>query len=112
MSSNLDSLTLGEIKTLKYLFSSGSSTEHPYVVGEKYAVRTVTMIYVGKLEAVYQHELVFSDCAWVADTGRFYNFLKDGTASEIEPMPYGAIVGRGAIVDASVWKHELLKVQK
>ena len=109
---DLDSLTLGQVKQLKNLFGDESALEHPYKIGQKYAIRTVTMIYVGKLKSVFHNELLLTDCAWVADTGRFYNFLKDGTLNEVEPMPGEVVVGRGAIVDAAVWIHDLLKVQK
>ena len=109
---NLDSLTLGEIKQLKCLFKGEQALEHPFKVGQKYAIRTVTMIYVGKLEQVFQNELVLSGCAWVADTGRFYNFLAEGKVNEVEPMPGEVIVGRGGIIDASIWNHDLIAVQK
>lgn len=109
---NLDSLTLGEIKQLKCLFKGEQALDHPYKVGEKYAIRTITMIYVGKLEQVFHNELVLSDCAWVADTGRFYDFLKKGSVNEVEPMLGHVVVGRGGVIDASIWIHDLLRVQK
>jgi len=109
---DLDNLTLGQIKQLKNLFGNETALENPYKIGEKYAIRTVTMIYVGKLKAVFHNELVLSDCAWVADTGRFYNFLAEGKADEVEPMPGDVVVGRGALVDAAIWQHDLLRVQK
>lgn len=87
--------------------------EHPYKVGEKYFIRTVTMALLGELDAVYEHELVLKDCSWVADTGRFADFLKEGNADEVEPFPAGeVIVGRGALVDCCVWAHGLLRNQK
>jgi len=75
---------------------------HPYTIGETYLVRTVTMIQVGRLERVTRHELVLSDAAWIADTGRWSDAVTDGHFAEVEPWPAGTevIVGRGAIVDA------------
>ena len=82
-------------------------------VGRNYMIRTVTMIQVGTLVYVGDDELVLKYAAWVADTGRFSAFLKDGTASEIEPFPDGeVIVGRHSIIDACEWKHALLRTQK
>ena len=78
-----------------------------YKIGQKYLIRTVTMYYVGLLVSVFDHELVLSDCSWVADTGRFNNALVTGVLDEVEPMPGTVIVGRGAVVDATEWNHDL-----
>lgn len=75
-------------------------------VGKHYVLRTVTMIDVGKLVGVTDQELVLENASWVADTGRWNEFLSKGTYSESEPFPDGrVIVGRSAIIDAVVWKH-------
>ncbi|MBI2135744.1 hypothetical protein HYU06_01595 [Candidatus Woesearchaeota archaeon] len=82
-------------------------------VGENYVLRTVTMIQVGRLIAVEQDELVLEDAAWVADAGRWKDFLDVGKLNEVEPFPDGkVIVGRHALIDACVWKHKLLREQK
>lgn len=82
-------------------------------VGKNYVVRTVTMIDVGRLIEVTPQELVLEDAAWIADTGRWNVFLKDGVYSESEPFPNGrVIVGRGAIIDAVEWKHGLIRKVK
>lgn len=79
-------------------------------VGNNYVIRTVTMIQVGKLIQVTDNELVLEDCAWVADTGRYSEFLNKGTVNEVEPFPDGkVIVGRHSIVDACKWKFKLLR---
>lgn len=86
---------------------------HPYEIGKNYLIRTVTMIQVGKLVKVLEKELVLENASWIADTGRFYNCLKNGTFDEVEPFPDGKIiVGRGAVIDAVVFNHELPKNQK
>jgi hypothetical protein len=68
----------------------------------------------GKLKAVYDNELVFSDAAWIADSGRFSDALKMGTLDEVEPFPFAndVIIGRGAIVDCTEWAHDLPQEQK
>ena len=82
-------------------------------LGKDYCVRTVTMIQVGKLIEVTDHELVLKDAAWIADTGRWADFLSYGKANEVEPFPDGnIIVGRHAIIDACIWKHGRLRSQK
>ena len=75
-----------------------------FEVGKCYVIRTVTMINVGRLEYIGDKELVLSQAAWIADTGRYSDFLKDASViNEAEPYVNNCIVGRGAIVDATEW---------
>jgi len=83
-----------------------------WVVGEKYLIRTVTMIDVGILTYIDDHDLVLDKASWIADTDRFATALKTGALKEVEPFPGEAIVGRGAIVDAAIWLHDLPRTQK
>jgi hypothetical protein len=65
------------------------------------------------LVAVTNQELVLEDASWIADDGRFSDAMNKGTLSEIEPFhPGEVIIGRGSIVDASIWNFELPKNQK
>ncbi len=111
---NIDNMTIGELKEIRdFLKMPVQDNQHPYKIGENYLIRTVTMIEVGRLVAVYPQELVIEDAAWVADTGRFSNALKTGELGEIEPYPDGpVIVGRGGVIDAPLWNHPLPRVQK
>lgn len=108
---NLEDITIGQLKELRPLLSpvAGELPAHPYIVGEKYFVRTVTHHYTGRLKAVYAGELVFSDAAWIADDGRFSETLVSGDHAEIEPFPAGVdvIVSRGAICDCSIYQPDL-----
>lgn len=82
-------------------------------VGKHYVLRTVTMIDVGRLVEVTDQELVLENASWIADTGRWNEFLKSGKYSECEPFPDGrVIVGRGALIDAMVWTHGEVRVVK
>lgn len=98
----LDDLTLGQIKQLRSFFLSEEYIEaSPWVLGEVYLIRTVTMIDTGRLVAITKNELVLEDAAWIADTGRFSDALKSVDFDEIEPFPDGrVIIGRGSIIDA------------
>ena len=76
------------------------SNEHPYIIGKIYLVRTATYATCGRLKAVFPGELVFSDAAWVADTGRFTQAVASGVFAEVEPVTTGdIIVSRGGIID-------------
>ena len=77
--------------------------EGPWEIGKAYFVRTVTMAIHGVLVDVTPQELVFVGAAWIADTGRFHQFVTGASdPSEIEPFPRESpvIVGRGALIDA------------
>jgi hypothetical protein len=85
----------------------------PWRVGKAYFVRTVTHHYTGKLVAVHQQELVLTDVAWIADDGRFTQALAKGEFNEVEPFPDGeVIIGRGAILDASIFTPAVPRSQK
>lgn len=109
-----DNLTLGEIKELMGIFGGGkiASSENPWEIGKLYFIRTVTMHIIGKLKAVGERELVLSNASWIADSGRFYDAIKTGKLNEVEPFLNDVILGRGAIVDATEWRHAEPKEQK
>jgi len=99
---NIDELTIGQARELAALVGGEKTASHPWVIGENYFIRTVTMAQTGKLVAVHAQELVLADAAWIADTGRFAQAVKNADFSEVEPFPDGfhVIVGRASIIDA------------
>ena len=112
---NIDNLTLKEIRQIQALLKGpkDEGASHPYQVGQPYFIRTVTHYYTGKVERVCAKEIVLSGAAWIADTGRFHDALKTGKLNEVEPFPGGeVIVGRGAVIDAARWLHDLPTAQK
>lgn len=84
----------------------------PLRVGNNVFIRTVTMSYTGRVESINEKEIVLSTAAWIADSGRFYDALKSGKLSEVEPFPAPISVGLGALVDVTDWTHPLPTVQK
>ena len=84
----------------------------PWVIGKKYFIRTVTMHLTGELVFVGPHELVLKDAAWIADSGRFNEAVRDITkCDEVEPFAAPVIIGRGAIVDATEIPAVILEVK-
>jgi len=112
----IDEMTLGELKEINKLFDGKEEVtnmqDEIWEIGKKYLIRTVTMIEIGELIMVSEKELILKNASWVADTGRYYNALKTGALEEVEPYINKVIVGRGSIVDATIWDHELPKEQK
>ena len=105
---DIDDLTLKQIKEISLLVGkNNSSMDHPYKIGQSYLIRSVTMYYTGRLDRVTEKELVFSDSAWIADTGRYNEALESGEFSEVEPIKGDLIIGRGSIIDAVEFNHDL-----
>lgn len=94
-----------------------SSDERHDWVGKNVFIRTVTHHYTGRVLSVTKEEIVLDRAAWIADDGRFADSMRDGFTGdrcEIEPWPEDAevAVNRGAVLDWSVWPHDLPRTQK
>lgn len=84
--------------------TNSTKPSHPvWAVGNNVFIRTVTHYLTGRVVSVDQSEVVLTDAAWIADTGRFHQAIQSGSWSEVEPYPDGqpVVVNRGAIVDAT-----------
>ena len=89
-----------------------NDANHSFEIGRKYLIRTVTLYYTGRITSITGSDLVLSDAAWIADTGRFNDCLKNGELNEVEPFVSDVILPRSGIIDATIWDHELPRVQK
>ena len=98
----IEELTIGQARELAALFGQPQfTTAHPFKIGKPYLIRTVTMIDTGIVKAVYPTEIILTDAAWIAETGRFSDAVKKAEFDEVEPFPEGeVIIGRSAIIDA------------
>lgn len=83
------------------------------LVGEKIFFRTVTYYALGEVKKIVGRFVHLKNASWVADTGRFMNFLKEGvqTNSEIEPIGE-MFLNMDTVVDFFYWKHKLPDTQK
>ena len=108
MKKDLNKLNFAELKeeveTLsekKKSVGKVSLKDNPLVIGESYLIRTITMIYTGKLTKVYNKELVLVDAAWIPETERWADTVKDGVFKEVEPYPDGheVILNRETVLD-------------
>ncbi len=109
---NIEEMTIGELRQISSMFGQAKD-QGPWVIGQKYIIHTATLYYTGKLSFVGSMELHLDDAALIFDQGRHYNSLKDGSLNEVEPVPIGGVViGRGAIISAEQWNHELPREQK
>lgn len=88
------------------------SLEVPFKIGNAYFIRTVTYFALGKLKAIVGQFLVLEEAAWVADTGRFSDFMAKGIVNEVEPVEVDMFVNINSITDAFPWNHKMLRAVK
>jgi hypothetical protein len=79
-------------------------------IGKKLFIRTVTYHMTGKVKDRVGSFFHLTDAAWIADSGRFMNAIKEGTLNEVEPVGE-AWVNISSIVDMFIWKFDLPKKQ-
>jgi hypothetical protein len=109
---SIDDMTIGQFKELSAIFSGGQAVKLPFNVGEAYLFRTVTHIQTGRVKEICGPFVVLEDAAWVADTGRFHDSLKNGDLGEVEPFTGDCILNTGSLIDATPWIHALPDAQK
>ena len=80
-------------------------------IGKKLFIRTVTYHMTGKVKARIGNFFHLTEAAWIADSGRFMNAIKNGELNEVEPVGE-AMININSIVDMFNWKHDLPKEQK
>jgi hypothetical protein len=103
---NVNDLTLGQLRELQYSVS-GPVFEPFLNVGKAYFIRSVTHHYTGKCVKCTKEWVELEDAAWIADDGRFNEFLKTGNANEVEPYVNSVRIPIGCILDATEWQHAL-----
>lgn len=115
---NTEDLTVKEVREIAALVNGVSGqlpcVISPWVVGKKYLIRTVTMIFTGSLVQATPNELVITDAAWIAETCRWADTVREGVFNEVEPFPDKAhvIISRGSIIDAVMVDWALPRDQK
>lgn len=96
----------------KALKGKVTEKDHSFEIGKPYLIRTVTLYFTGCIKAVTKTDIVLSSAAWIPDTGRFYQCIKDSTINECEPFVHDCIINRGGIIDATLWSGKLPGDQK
>lgn len=121
---DIDKLTLGEAKKkmeeYKELARALNKETHSedaqlWEVGKPYFIRTVTMHLMGVVKKVTDKEILLGEASWIADNGRFSDFIAGKYDTNLEVEPFGdqdVIVNRNSLIDAVQWKHKLLTEQK
>lgn len=105
--------TLAKIKEQLGVDSFKEIQSYEDLVGNKIFFRTVTYHALGEVKKIVGRFVHLKTASWVADTGRFMNFIKDGvqTNSEIEPVGE-MFLNMDTVVDFFIWKHKMPFEQK
>jgi hypothetical protein len=110
---NINEMKVGELLEItKMLGGQKGERKTPFVIGQAVFIRTVTLYYTGIVSALTGGFVTLKDAAWIADTGRFHDFLKEGECNEYEGFIEPVNIPIGSIVDFSEWKHPLFRGQK
>ena len=80
-------------------------------IGKKLFIRTVTYHLTGEVTKRIGSFLHLKNAAWIADSGRFEQAVKEGKLDEVEPVGE-AWVNLNTVTDMFPWKHPLPKEQK
>lgn len=113
---SIENLTIGECREIAKLFSNGAAgkpSPHP-LMGKNVIVRTVTMIYTGRVVGNDEFGLHLSYAAWIPETDRWMQFVADGKVKECEPYPDDLIVylNSGSFLEVLELRKPLFRVQK
>jgi hypothetical protein len=108
---NLEEMTIGQFKELSAKLGP-KKRQVPFEIGEKVFIRTVTLYYTGEVKDIVGTWIVLKDAAWIADTGRFHDFLKTGSYSEYEGFLDDVKIPMNSIIDMTKWRHPLPQGQK
>jgi hypothetical protein len=81
------------------------------MIGEKFFFRTVTYHLTGRVKTIIGSIIELENAAWIADSGRFMQAIKEGTLNEVEPVGR-AYINVNSLTDFFPWKHPLPEKQK
>ena len=112
---NINDLTIGQLKEISSLVSCGENeNKSNYPIGKNVIVRTVTMIYTGRLISVTDSDFILNECSWIPETGRYMDFVENGNVNECEPYPseLDVFINRGSLLDMCELKKSLPRSQK
>ena len=82
------------------------------VVGASVVIRAIPFHYVGRVAALTATSVILDKAAWLADSGRWSDFLATGSANEVEPYPDRVEVMLSSIADVAPFAHSLPLARK
>ena len=81
------------------------------LIGKKWFFRTVTYHLLGEAVKIVGDFVLLKNASWIASSGRFMQFIKEGKTDEVEPV--GEVyVNIKTVIDFYNWTHKLPTTQK
>lgn len=80
------------------------------LIGKAWFFRTVTYHMVGKVTKIIGSFVQLENASWIPDSGRFMQFIKNGTTNEVEPVGT-CFVNIDTVTDFFPWNNKLPKEQ-
>lgn len=77
------------------------SKNHPFKIGQKIFARLATYHISGEIIAIDGMWLTLKDAAWIADSGRFSDFLNGSPPSEVEPFVEEVYINLNSAIDVT-----------
>lgn len=86
----------------------------PYEVGTSIVIRTDAYHYIGTIAQSIVGWVMLEPAVWLADSGRWGEFLATGLTdrTEVEPYPAECWIPTHRILDASTWNHPVPREAK
>lgn len=109
----IDGLSYVPETELKKVKSLKVGTSKLFEIGESYFIRTVTYHFTGRVIDIAEGFVFMEDVAWIADSGRFTDFIKGEQPQSMESEIYGdktVAVNISSIID--IVKRDVITVQK
>lgn len=95
---------MDKLELIKALLSESSGCgEKPTFlkVGKAYLFRTVTMIYTGRIKEMRGDEILVEEAAWIPETERWADCVKNCDFKEVEPYYRDVVIYRGGLLDVT-----------
>jgi hypothetical protein len=88
-----------KLASIVYEDNQITNEETFFEIDKVYAIRTVTMIYTGRVKKVTSTEILLDEAAWIPETERWADFVDTGAHKEAEPYKRPVVLKQGAILD-------------
>ena len=98
---DINEITIGQLKELRNFGGVSNPKKIPFEVGKCYFFRSDPFHKTGRVKEIVGDFLILEDAAWIADSGRLYDALKNETFSEVEPYPRNMVINMLKIDDAT-----------
>jgi hypothetical protein len=96
---NLSELKISELVTIANAVNLQKTSGTFLEIGKMYMIRTITMIYTGKVKDIRGKEILLENAAWIAETERWADCVREGKFKEVEPYCRDTVINLDSFLD-------------